>query len=121
VREVLKECDTSVPPPAPLDTRVQVTTRYFLCDDADKAAMHLVQREGEVRPKMTLKNLSLVRTRLEESLKHVEQNCLSDEPSMSLHAEGKNGRCTCAGGTPGSEVKNLELQSSILRFKFVYF
>jgi hypothetical protein len=120
VREVLKACNTTVPSPAPLKTRVRATARYFLCDDADKAAMHLVQREGEERPKMTLKSPSLVCTRLEESLKHVKQNFLSDEPSIPLYVEG-GGRCTCARGTPGSEAKNLELQLSILRFKSVGF
>ena len=116
VQEVLKACNTSVPPPAPLETRVRATVRYFLCDDVDKAAMHLVQREGEERPKMTLKSPTLVRTRLEESLNHVEKNCLSDEPSIPLHVEG-GGRCTCARGTPGSEGKNMELQSSIPGFQ----
>jgi hypothetical protein len=37
-----------------------------------------------------------------------------------LYVEG-GGRCTCARGENGSEVKNLEIQASVLKFKSVGF
>lgn len=85
--------------------------QYYIAKDAETEIL-LAQwdesNEAE-KPKLVLKHSSEVRTTINEQLKHIRCNCLSDEEGFELYRE-VNGKCYCARGSSKNERNNLSIQ-----------
>ena len=119
-KDIMKEANSVIPPPALLRANVEAVIEYCLAKDAQADRMTVLRREGDDSPKPARffkSNKELVKDTIRKQMRHVDKGCLSDPPRDLVNIFRYNAstkRCYVARGTNTNERDNLDLATKIL-------
>ena len=117
--EILKETKTVVPPPPELRRRVMGVINYVsyldLMSELKNQARDPFDRSPPAQTYFT-PNKNLKQKVIEKQMKHVDKNCLSDPPGVTLHyTNPETGVTKTSRGTSSNENTNMMLETLIGR------
>lgn len=119
VKEILKEANAVIPPPAALRANVEAVLTYVTAKDTETERKMSMRMEGDTSPMPNrfLKNSHANREVIRNQFVHVDKGCLSDPSPDKVNIFRKNpktGEVFVARGTNTNERDNLDLAHKIL-------
>jgi hypothetical protein len=118
VKEILRHANSVVPDPVTLRKNVEATFLYAQARDAEVVASLSIGRSEENCPtpkRFFISSASKVQQKVQDQLRHVDCNCLSDPTCVNIFRYNRQRDVTyVARGTNTNERDNLDLAENIL-------
>ena len=117
---IMKEANSTIPPPFLLRSNVEAVLNYCLAKDAEADRLIVMRSDDDETPmpcKFFVSKTLLVKKTIRNQMKHVDKGCLSDPPKDLVNIfryNPKSKRCYVARGTNTNERDNLDLGHNIL-------